>query len=153
MDIGALFTPPDWGTIPDWLAAFGTIGAVWWALHIGLRDGKRLDEERREAKQDREAAATERALFRAEREAGIEAEKRRLAAQVTVVAEPAYSADRVANGFEGRGISWRIHNGGNEPISMVIAAQREIDPEGFETGQVNIAKSWHSIEAGGAARS
>lgn len=42
MDIGALFSSPDWGTVPDWFAAVGTISAVCVALAFGFRDSKRL---------------------------------------------------------------------------------------------------------------
>lgn len=56
-----------------------------WALHLGRRDGKRLDEERRGAKRDREEAAHDRELFRQHQAA--EAQKRRLASKVSLVVE------------------------------------------------------------------
>jgi hypothetical protein len=119
-----------------------------------------LDDERREAKDDRRAAAAERAeasaereLFRQHRESEIEAAKRRLAAQVTLIAEKSYSANKLQNGFEGPGVNWIVHNGGNEPISMVFLVQREIDPEsGAETGRYQMAQQWNVIEAGGTRR-
>lgn len=153
MNIGELLTSQNWGSVPDWLAAVGTIGAVGWALHLGLRDGKRLDLERHEAKQDREAAADERALYRKDRAEEKDAEKRRLAAQVTLIAEKSHSYNKLQNDFEGPAVNWTVHNGGNEPISMVTLVQREIDPAtGTETGNADMAKQWNVIEAGGTRR-
>ena len=82
----------DWGSVPDWLAAIGTISAVMLALHLGRRDGKRLAEERLEAKADREAAANERAEYAKQREEALTVARRRLAAQVTIVVEPSDKA-------------------------------------------------------------
>lgn len=157
MSFGELLTSPDWGSVPDWLAAIGTIGAVGWALHLGLRDGKRLDKERQEAKKDRaaaaaerEAAAEERAIYRKDRAEEKEADKRRLAAQVTLIAEKSYSNNPSRYGFEGPAVNWSVHNGGSEPISLVTLVQREIESEGgAATGDVDMAKQWNVIEAGG----
>lgn len=147
----------DWGSVPDWLAAVGTISAVGWALHLGLRDGKRLDielegaaKDRAAAAAEREAAAEERELDRKDRAEERAAEERRLAAQVTLIAVKSYSSNKLQNGFEGRAVNWKVHNGGNEPISMVTLIQREIDPAvGAETGIADIAEQWNVIEAGG----
>lgn len=144
MSIGELLTSPDWGTVPDWLGAFGTVSAVAWALHLGRRDGKRLDEERVEAKNDRESAAADRALFRRQQEAEAEAQKRRLAAKVTLVVEPIRAEAE-------RYIKWTVHNGGDEPISMATVVRRVV-PEGdnWVTPPVQLCHTWPSIEPGGS---
>lgn len=143
MNIGDLFTSPDWGTLPDWLAAFGTISAVAWALHLGRRDGKRLDEERRDAKRDREEAAHDRELFRQQQAAEAEAQKRRLASKVSLVVE-AFRDE------EGRKLRWKVHNGSDEPIAMVSVIRRAVpaDDTSGET-RTQICKTWTSREAGG----
>ncbi|MFB2572522.1 hypothetical protein [Micrococcus sp. IITD107] len=81
----------DWGTVPEWFAAFGTIGAVATALLVSHRDARRLDDERRDAKRDREAAAIERAesaedrrRLRAEQDEISFIRKREFAQYVTV---------------------------------------------------------------------
>ncbi|MDR6436051.1 hypothetical protein J2790_001172 [Paenarthrobacter nicotinovorans] len=142
-DIGALFTSPDWGSVPDWLAGVGTISAVLVALHLGRRDGKRLREEREEAKADREAAARERAEFRQQREAELTAAKRKLAAQVTVVNE-IHRAGKIRYDTK---LLWKVHNGGEEPISKIVIARREMHPDADPL--TTLHAQWQSIEAGG----
>ncbi|MBT2523274.1 hypothetical protein [Arthrobacter sp. ISL-28] len=150
MDIGAFMALQDWGSLPDWFAAAGTIGAVAWALYVGRRDGKRLDAERLEAKADREEAAADRALFRQQQSDEAEARKRRLAAKVTVIAEKTYIGPESIRGYEGRGIRWKVHNGGDEPILMVSVVQRPMpNEEGAETAVSQISKTWPAIEPGG----
>lgn len=143
MGIGELFTAPDWGTVPDWLAAIGTISAVGVALGLAHRDAERLDEERREAKTERDEAAKERALFREQQAAEAEERKRRLAAKVTLVVKPFHE------GAE-RFISWTVHNGGDEPISMVSVVRRPQPRNGSqEKPDVEVSHTWPSIEARG----
>ncbi|MDQ0691468.1 hypothetical protein [Arthrobacter sp. W4I7] len=142
-DVSALFTSPDWGTIPDWLAAIGTISAVVVALRLAHRDAERLKEERCEAKEDRDEAAKERALFREQQEAEAEERKRRLAAKVTLVVKPFHEG---AEKF----IRWTVHNGGDEPISMVSVVRRPPPRNGSqEKPDVELSHTWPSIEAHG----
>jgi hypothetical protein len=138
-----LFTTPDWGTVPDWLAAIGTISAVGVALRLAHKDVERLDKERREAKVDREEAAKERALFREQQAAEAEERKRRLAAKVTLVVRPFHAG---ADKF----IEWTVHNGGDEPISMVFVVRRALPRGGSEAKpEVQVSYTWPSIEAHG----
>lgn len=143
MDIGNLFTSPDWGTIPDWLAAIGTISAVVVALSLAHRDAERLAEERKEAKGDRLEAAKERALFREQQAAEAEERKRRLAAKVTLVVKPFHDG---AESF----IRWTVHNGGDEPVSMVSVVRRPQPVNAsLEKPGVEVSHTWPSIEARG----
>lgn len=142
MDIPAFMALQDWGSVPDWLAAVGTIAAVGYALRVGFRDHKRLENERREAAEDRK-------LFRQEQAQQAVAARRRLAAQVTVVAGRVHSLDRDRNGFEGPGVKWEVHNGGDEPISLVALVQRPI-PSESEAVAPEISEWWPVIEAGGS---
>ncbi|KQQ80987.1 hypothetical protein [Arthrobacter sp. Leaf137] len=143
MSIIDFFTSPDWGTVPDWLAAIGTISAVVVALRLAHRDAERLDEERREAKEDRDEAAKERALFREQQAAEAEERKRRLAARVTLVVEPFHDG---AEKF----IKWTVHNAGDEPISMVSVVRRPLPRNGSqEKPDVQVCHTWPSIEARG----
>ena len=145
MSIGELFTAPDWGTLPDWLAAFGTISAVVVALRLAHRDGERLEEERREAKEDRDEAAKDRALFREQQAAEAEERKRRLASQVSVVVE-AYRDEMLL-----RHVIWTVHNGSDQPITMASVIRRCVPVEkGVEPPPPMICKTWTSIEAGGS---
>lgn len=143
MSIGDLFTAPDWGTLPDWLAAIGTISAVGVALGLAHRDAKRLDEERREAKAERDEAAEERALFREQQAAEAEERKRRLAAKVTLLVEP------LRDETGGRLIRWTVHNGGDEPISMATVVRRPIPADSKQFEPAQLCHTWSSIEAGG----
>jgi hypothetical protein len=137
MGIGALFTSPDWGTLPDWLAAVGTIWAMLVALRLARRDGKRLESERTEA-------AADRALFRKQQAAEAEALRRRLAAKVTLVVETYRDGGVKHHG-------WKVHNGGDEPISMVSVVRRAIAADDSTPNPTPfIAKTWPSIEAGGS---
>lgn len=139
--------------MPDWFAAAGTIGAVAYALHAGLRDHKRWARERAEAadrlQREQEQAAEDRKLFRQEQAERAEAARRRLAAQVTVIAQKSYSSNASRNGFLGPAVRWEVHNGGDEPISMVAVVQRPI-PSDSEAAAPEISKSWPVIEAGGS---
>lgn len=45
----------DWGSVPDWVAGFGTVAAVWYALVQGVNQRKR--EEQREVEQQRRRVA------------------------------------------------------------------------------------------------
>ena len=81
----------DWGTVPEWFAAVGTIGAVLLALLVARRDGKRYDREVEEARQDRQAAAADReraaedsARLRQEQEERSLQRKREFAQSVTL---------------------------------------------------------------------
>lgn len=143
-DIGALLTSPDWGTVPDWLAALGTISAVVLALRLAHRDGKRLEDERRGAAIERAQAYTDRRLFREQQEAEAEERKRRLASKVSLVVEP-YRDTQGA-----RHVAWNVHNGSEEPITMVSVVRRALPvEEGAEKPLPMICKTWTSIEAGG----
>lgn len=143
MSIEELFTAPDWGTVPDWLAAIGTISAVCLAVWLARRDGTRLEEERREAKADREEAAKERALFREQQAAEAEERKRRLAAKVTLVVKLFHEGPE-------KFFKWTVHNGGDEPISMVSVVRRALPRDGSdEKPEVQVCYTWPSIEAHG----
>lgn len=117
----------DWGTVPDWFAAVSTLAAVVVALMFGMRDGKRLREERAAAEEDR-------AAFRREQAEQATAAKRRLAAQVTVTTER-YAENKLC---------WTVHNGAEEPISSVAIVQSYED--GSEFLQVQM---WPTIEPRG----
>ncbi|MEV8040051.1 hypothetical protein [Arthrobacter sp. NPDC080082] len=142
MDISAFVALQNWGSVPDWFGAVGTVGAVAYALYSGLRGDKRLAQERQEA-------AVDRGLFRQEQAERTAAAKRRLAAQVTLLAQKVDSSNPSRNGFAGPAVRWVVHNGGNEPISMVAVAQRPI-PSESESAAAEIAHSWAVIEAGGS---
>lgn len=150
----------NWGSVPDWFAAVGTVGAVAYALHTGRRDQKRWERERKEAedrfrheqqqaadrlRREQEQSAEDRAVFRQQAEIA----KRRLAGRVTVIAQKVHSSKPHRDGFEGPAVKWEVHNAGDEPISMVVVAQRTI-PSGPEAVAVEIAESWPVIEAGGS---
>jgi hypothetical protein len=132
----------NWGSVPDWLAAVGTIAAVAYALRAGFRDHKRLETERREA-------AADRRLFRQEQAQQAMAARRRLAAQVTLVAGRTLVLLEDGLGFEGPAVKWQVHNGGDEPISLVALVQRPV-PSESEAAAPEIADFWPAIEAGGS---
>lgn len=142
MSLGELFTAPDWGTVPDWLAALGTFSAVLLALHLARRDGLTLEAERKEAMADRE-------LFRQQQRAEAETRKRSLAAKVALVATrtPVYS--NPGKGEPWQVIDWIVHNGGDEPISMVSVVGR-LRPEapGGDKAPTEICHTWSMIEPG-----
>lgn len=143
-DVSALFTSPDWGTIPDWLAAIGTISAVVVALRLAHKDGERLDEERREAKEDRDEAAKERALFREQQAAEAEERERRLASKVSLGVE--VSRDQMGT----RRLVWTVNNGSEQPITMVSVIRRCVQLEdGAEVPLPMLCATWTSIEANG----
>jgi hypothetical protein len=145
VSIEELFSAPDWGALPDWLAAIGTISAVGVALGLAHRDGKRLDEERREAKAEREEAAKDRALFREQQAAEAEERKRRLASKVSVGVET-YRDEMLQ-----RHIIWTVHNGSDQSITMVSVVRRALPLEdGAEPPSPMICRTWTSIEAGGS---
>lgn len=136
----------DWGSVPDWLAAVGTIGAVTIALRFGLKDGARLAEERKEATADRE-------LFRQQQLEETEARKRRLAAKVTVIADRSPSGFHPDLGEARQYVNWTVHNSGEEPISMVSVVQRlRPGAPGADTAPTIISQTWAMIEPG-ASRS
>jgi hypothetical protein len=136
----------DWGSVPDWLAAVGTIGAVSVALWFGLRDSKRLADERKEAMADRE-------LFRRQQLAEAEARKRSLAAKVTVISTKSQSGFHPSMGEPRQFVDWKVHNGGDEPISMVSVVQRlRPGAPGADTSPTEICKTWPMIEPGGSER-
>lgn len=150
MDIGALFSSPDWGTVPDWLAAVGTISAVCVALAFGFRDSKRLHIERMEAAEDRKTAlierqeaAKDRERFREQQEAEAAEKKRRLASRVSLNKE--VFIDDIGE----RKLLWKIHNGGDEPISWVVARVQKSRPGDLKTRDTYKLRNWSSIEAGG----
>ncbi|MDQ0691467.1 hypothetical protein [Arthrobacter sp. W4I7] len=136
MEIQAWATQQDWGSWADWFAALGTIAAVGVALGFGLRDGKRLKVERLEASQDR-------ARFREQQDAEAEAQKRRLAARVSV------SSQRFIDETGDRKCRWTVHNGGDESISRVAVVGRTIAVKGKETPPPFIFGIWTTIEAHG----
>lgn len=116
MDINALATNPDWGSLADWFGAIGTIAAVIVALGFGLADRQRLKIERAEAAEDRK-------IFRQERAEQAEEYERRFAAKVTVHVERVSVPDPEAQDGQRRGIKWEVHNGGEVPISTVCIVQ------------------------------
>lgn len=121
----------NWGTVPDWLAAVSTFAAVAVALRFGMRDGKRLREERAAAEEDR-------AAFRREQAEQAAAAKRRLAAQVTVTTE------RYIDDTGELKLCWTVHNGAEEPISSVAIVQR------YQAGsEPLVVQTWPVIEARG----
>lgn len=139
-----LLAAQDWGSVPDWLAAVGTVSAVCVALYFASRDSQRLDQERREAKADRAEAAKERALFRDQQEAEAEARTRRLAGKVSLEVEP--YLDPLARD----GITWTVHNSSEQPITMVSVIRRALPPEeGMVPPEPEVCMTWTSIEAGG----
>jgi hypothetical protein len=143
MSLGELFTAPDWGTVPDWLAAIGTVSAVMLALNLARRDGDRLETERKEAMTDRE-------LFRQQQVAEAEARKRSLAAKVSLVANRTTLSLQPAAGVPRQLVDWSVHNNGDEPISMVSIVQR-LRPEaaGADKAATEICHTWPMIEPGG----
>ncbi|MHC6592913.1 hypothetical protein [Arthrobacter sp. C152] len=143
MSIGELFTAPDWGTVPDWLAAAGTVSAVVLALRLARRDSKRLETERQEAMADRQS-------FREQRVAEAEARKRGLAAKVSLVAKKTTLSMLPDAGVPRQVINWSVHNNGDEPISMVSIVQR-LHPEapGADQSATELSYTWPMIEPGG----
>lgn len=143
MGIGELFATQDWGTVPDWLAAAGTISAVIVALRLSHRDSQRLETERAEATADRE-------LFREQQAAEAEARRRSLAAKVSVVAEKRASGFHPSLKMPRQYVDWSVHNNGDEPISMVTVVQR-LRPEapGADESGTELCHTWPMIEAGG----
>lgn len=128
----------DMGSLPDWLAAIGTIGAVLVSISFAMRDGKRLRIERAEAAKDR-------AEFRRTQEREAEQRARRLASRVTLISES--HIDSEGQRFR----SYRVHNGGDEPISLATITERPvIDDDLSELSPTRqIIKTWNVIEAGG----
>lgn len=57
----------NWGAVPEWFAAVGTILAVIVALLVSRRDGKRYEKELEDSKADRLAAAEDRKEATADR--------------------------------------------------------------------------------------
>lgn len=142
VDIPAFMAFQNWGSVPDWLAAVGTIGAVSIALRFGLRDGTRLEDERKEAMADRE-------LFRQQQLSEAEARKRSLAAKVTVIADRSPSGFHPGLGEARQYVHWTVHNGGDEPISMVSVVQRlRPGAPGADTATTEISQTWPMIEPG-----
>lgn len=131
-----------WGSWADWFAAVGTIAAVGVALGFGVRDGKRLTVERLEAAEDR-------ARFREQQSAEVEARKRRLAAKVTVIADRSPSGFHPDMGEARQYVNWTVHNGGEEPISMVSVVQRlRPGAPGADAAPTEISQIWPMIEPG-----
>lgn len=132
----------NWGSVPDWFVAAGTTGAVIVALWLGRRDRNRLEDERREAMADRE-------LFRRQQLDEAEMRKRSLAAKVTVIADKTPSGFHPNTGEPRQYVHWTVHNGGDEPISMVSVVQRlRAGAPGADTAPTMIDHTWAMIEAG-----
>ncbi|MFF2842498.1 hypothetical protein [Paenarthrobacter sp. NPDC057981] len=142
MDINALFTNPDWGSLADWFGAAGTIAAVAVALRFGLSDRKRLNTEREEAAEDRK-------IFRQERAEQAQASKRRFATKVTVIVEGISLDDPDAENGRRRAIKWEVHNGADEPISMVCVVQT-LTPNAAAGGVApyHIDRVWPAVKPG-----
>lgn len=136
MDIQAWAGQQDWGSWADWFAALGTIAAVIVALGFGLRDGKRLKVERLEAAEDR-------ARFREQQEAEAAAQKRRLAARVSITSHK--FTDKTGN----QRCRWTVRNGGDEPITVVALVARSRRVDGKETRPPFYFQVWNSIEPHG----
>lgn len=143
MSFGDLLAGQDWGTVPDWLAAAGTISAVVVALRLAHRDSERLETERAEAAADRE-------LFRQQQAAEAEARKRSLAAKVSVVAERTSSGFHPSLREPRQYVDWTVYNNGEEPISVVTIVQR-LRPEapGADEAATEMCHTWPMIEPGG----
>ena len=142
MDINTFLALQNWGSVPDWFAAVGTITAVAVALRFGLRDHARLEQERKDAAADRE-------LFRQEQAEQAKALKRRLAGKVTIVVDREWGP-HPATGGPRQHLTWKVHNGGEEPISMVSIVERlRPGAPGADKAPVHIAYTWRAIEAGG----
>ena len=138
-------TSLNWGSVPDWLAAFGTVSAVCLALALAHRDGKRLKEERLLAQAERMQAAEERALFREQQAAEAEERKRRLASRVSLEVQPYSDPAGI------RRIRWTVRNGSEQPITMVSVIRRALPlEEGGEVPLPMIYKTWTTIEPGGS---
>lgn len=150
MDFQGLLTSQDWGSVPDWLAAIGTVAAVSVALSFGHRDHKRMQIERADAAADRKAAAREReeaardrARFREQQDAEADERKRRLASRVALTVEP--FMDDIGE----RKWRWSVHNGSEEPISGVAFVARSKPLEGTEAPPPFSFGRWISIEGHG----
>lgn len=132
----------NWGSVPDWFVAIGTISAVTVALWLGRRDRKRLEEERKEAMADRE-------LFRRQQLEEAQMRKRNLAAKVTVIADKTPSGFHPVMGEPRQYVDWTVHNGGDEPISMVSVVPRlRAGAPGADTAPTMIGQTWPMIEPG-----
>lgn len=125
----------DWSALPDWLVAFGTFAAVAVSIYLAHRDGKRLAVERREAAEDR-------AEFRRIQTQVAEQRLRRLASRVTLSSEK--DTDDIGQQFR----RYRVHNGGEEPITAVVITERPIVNEELSSTHQVIA-TWPTIEGGG----
>lgn len=126
----------DWGSVADWLAGLATLSAVLVSIWLAQRDGKRLEVERREAAEDR-------AEFRRLQAEEAEQGKRRLASQVTLYSESGYDS-------AGKQVSrtYHVHNGGDEPITMVKVVERPTVGDTLSTVGHTV-EWWDTIEAGG----
>ncbi|GAA1908782.1 hypothetical protein GCM10009688_11420 [Arthrobacter gandavensis] len=125
----------DWSALPEWLTAAGTLVAVGISVYLASRDGQRLKAERAEAAEDR-------AEFRRMQAQEAEQRMRRLASRVTLSSEGAY------NDFGQRFRIYRVHNGGEEPITAVQITERP-----FVNGELSsthhVIGNWPIIEGGG----
>ncbi|MCG2622699.1 hypothetical protein LVY72_12375 [Arthrobacter sp. I2-34] len=139
----------DWGSVPDWLAAIGTLAAVVFALAVATRDAKRLEVEQYQAARDRE-------VFRQEQQEQAAQRKRRLAAQVTLITEETAlmaigMADVLKPNFETFvQRNYTVHNGGEEPIFMATVVDN-FPMDGNLAGdyEARTIETWNVIEPDG----
>lgn len=134
--VGGWFGTADWGSVPEWFGAVGTILAVIVALRFGLKDGKRLDAELRSAAEDRAASHRELGLIQHDRRAD-------LARKVLFTLEP-LDPNEAGRGLPRNGARFQIFNFSEFPIYDVKAGYSH------ENYEVNAVRKWDSIAPGGS---
>ncbi|QCU77255.1 hypothetical protein E7744_02750 [Citricoccus sp. SGAir0253] len=105
----------DWGTVPEWFAAVGTVGAVGAAL-IANRINAR---ERADAARERREAAEDRNRFRRIQEEEAAERRQELARQVSFTFTAVALRDEFGEPTNEVGLDLKIVNHGPSPISHV----------------------------------
>lgn len=143
MDWDSFFTFQNWGAVPDWAGAIGTIGAVILALASASSSKKQLREERRNAADERKEAAHERALLREQYARELATYRRRTAGRVTLTIT---ESPAEASGLQFRyRYTWTLRNQAELPIYQVVLVERDLSPNGSN----ELKKHWAVIEGGG----
>ena len=150
MDWQSFWAYQDWGSVPEWFGAVGTIAAVALALYSNKVSRKQLQKAQETAELERAEAAEDRRRFREQREREELAERRRAASRVSLVATPEPWYDRIDQPSMTTTIE--VLNGGSEPIRLVTIAARKLQDPPPPEPTTMIPGNWGTIE-GHAKRS